>query len=651
VLGRTIRVNRNELTIVGVAPPEFRGTTCGLAYDMWMPITMAQAMGTGRGTLTFRGTRDLTSTIARLKPGVAIAQARAEARALAARLEAMYPDTNRGVGVHVASLREAHSGAQGILRKPLAILMAVCALLLLIVCANVANLLLARAVARQKELAIRLAMGAQRGRLARQLLTETLVLALAGGIAGVILTMWAGQTLVYLLPPNDMPIDLGGSLNLATLGFTLLVAVLATLFSGLAPALLSVRANLNETLQEGGRSGGFGTHSHRLRGLLVVSEVALATVALIGAGLFFRSFRNASSIEPGFDIANVSVSQFYLSSAGYSGPEQRRFCRTLRERLESAPGVLGVTYSDVIPISAAVPSTPWHQLKVDGYLPAPDEQMIVHRATVPPGYFRFMGIRLLEGREFSEADESGKPLVLIVNETFARRYFRGANPIGRSVDIERRRATVVGLAADSKYHNPMEAPIPFFYVPFQQWFGPGLNFAVFLKTAGDPMRALPALRKEALALNQDAVFTTTRLSEAVTWSLYSQKVAATLTSVVGLFCLLLAAVGLYSVMSYAVTQRTQELGIRMALGARPGDVLRLVVWDGLRLVVPGLLAGVAVALAASRAVSGMLILVSPHDPPTFAAAVGFLGLVALAASYLPALRATRVDPMTALRCG
>ncbi|MCW5980995.1 MAG: ABC transporter permease [Bryobacteraceae bacterium] len=649
IVGKTIRLNRHELTIIGVAPPEFHGSTVGVLYDVWMPITMATAMGTGNGTLNYRGTRDLTSTIIRLKPGIMIEQARAEVAALAKRLAAAHPQTNRGVDATVTPIWAGHLGAQGMLLKPLRILMAVSVLLLLIVCANVANLLLARAVSRQREFGIRLALGARRGRLARQMLTETLALAGAGGVVGLVLALWMGQSLISLLPPVDVPLDVGGGLNWPTLGFTALVAGVATLISGVAPALWSARANVNETLKEGGRSGGSGSRSHRLRGLLVTAQVAMATVALIGAGLFVRSFRNASRIHPGFDLNNVSVSQFYLSSAGYTAQEQRQFCRTLRERLETVPGVIGVSYSDVTPLGNVAGSTPWHHIEVDGYVPARDEQMIIHRATVPPGYFDLFGIPLLDGRDFTERDDDQAPMVIIVNETFARRFFHGGNPIGRKMRLGTRAATVVGLARDSKYHTPMEAPLPFFYIPFRQWFAPGLNFSVFIKTAGDPLAVVPALRREALALNQDAVFSTSLFVEAATSSLYPQKVAATLLSVVGGVCLLLAAIGLYSVMSYAVTQRRQELGIRMALGAPPGDLRRLVVRGGLILTLPGLLVALAVALAASRLVAGMLVNVEPFDPLTFLASAVFLSMVAALASYVPAMRASRAAPMKALR--
>jgi len=651
VLGKIIRLNRHELTIIGVAPRGFHGSIAGVVYDVWMPVAMATAMGTGDGTLHYRGTRDEAPTIVRLKPGVTIEQARAEVAALGRRLAAIYPATNRGVDLTVTPLWQGHLGAQGMLLQPLRILMALCLLLLLIVCANVANLLLARAVSRQREFGIRMALGAGRSRVATQLLIETLVLAAGGAVVGVTLVLWMGQSLLLVVPIADVPLDLGGGLNLPTLGFTLLIAVVATLLSGTAPALLIARSGLNETLKEGGRSGGSGSGSHRLRGLLVISEMALAMVALIGAGLFYRSFRNASGIQPGFDRTNISVSQFYLSNAGYSAEEQWDFCRVLRERLESKPGVVGVTYSDVVPMStgSGAGSTPWGLIDVEGYVPASNESMMIHRTNVPPGYFQLLGIRMLEGRDFTERDSAEAPPVIIVNESFANRFFHGRNPIGRKVSSGSRQETVVGLVKDSKYHTPIEGSTPFFYAPFRQGFAPGLNFSIFLKTTGDPLRMTPVLRREALALNQDAVFSTRSLADATTGSLYAQHVAASLLGVVGGISLLLAAIGLYSVMSYAVSQRTQEMGIRMALGAQPGDVLGLVLKEGLRLTVPGLVAGSAVALAAARIVGGMLVNVGASDPLTFVSAAAFLGLVAALASYLPALRATRVEPMAALR--
>lgn len=648
ILGQTIRLNRHDLTIVGVAAPGFHGSLTGVVFDVWAPVMMATAMGTGGGTLSYRGTRDLTSTIARLKPGVTPEQLRGEVAALARRLATIYPDTNRAVEATVTPLWEGHLGVEKLLLKPLRMLMAVSVLLLLIVCANVANLLLSRAFARQKEFGVRLALGASRFRLATQMLTETLLLVAAGGVGGLLLTFWMRRSLLLLLPPIDIPLDLGGEVNLATLGFTMLIVLGTTVVSGLVPALWSLRADLNETLKEGGRSGATESHSHRMQALLVGGEVALAVVALIGAGLFLRSFRNASQIEPGFDTAHMSVSNFYLSYAGYSAAEQRLFCRKLRERMEAEPGVIGVTYTDFVPL-VTTGLSPWHQLEIEGYVPAPEEQMMIHRATAPPGFFNVLGIPIREGRDFTEHDDEKAPLAIIVNETFARHFLHGVNPVGRKLRLEGDPATIVGVVKDIKYHSVTEGPIPYFYLPFRQWFAPGLNFTIVMKTQDDPMRMIPTLRREASALNPDAVFTSNRLTDAARLSLYSQKVAASLLSGIGALCLLLAAMGLYSVMSYAISLRTRELGVRMALGAQTGDVLKMVLWQTLRLTGPGLLVGIPVAFAASRLVGGMLVGVTATDPLTFAEAILCIVAVALLAGYAPGRRATRVDPMTALR--
>lgn len=294
-------------------------------------------------------------------------------------------------------------------------------------------------------------------------------------------------------------------------------------------------------------------------------------------------------------------------------------------------------------------STPLHRLDVEGYVPAPDQQMLIHRATVPPGYFNLLGIRMLEGRDFTERDSEEAPMVIIINQTFADRFFHGRDPIGHKIRCEGNLATVVGWVKDSKYHTPMEGPTPFFYIPFRQWFRPGLNFSVFIKTAGDPLRMTPVLRQEALALNQDAVFSTQLLSDANSRSVAAERAAARLLAAVAAIALLLAAIGLYSVMSYAVSQRTPEMGIRIALGARPGEVFRVVLKEGLRLTAPGLVAGIVISLAAGRMVSGMLVNISASDPRIFAGAAAFLGLVAALACYLPAWRAMRVDPVVALR--
>lgn len=648
IAGRKLVLNRREFIIAGVAPAEFQGGMNGLSFDVWLPLNWAGALGTGGGTLNFRGTRDLTSTFVRLKPGVTLEQAAAEAASFAAQLAHAHPATNRGISVTLSRLHQAQSGAQQLLARPVRVLMAAAFVMLLIVCANVCNMLLARGVSRRKEFGVRLAMGAGAGRLIRQLLAETLLLALMGCAGGVLLSLWMSDALRLLLPPTDFPVTINAPLDFGTLAWSLLLGLLVTLITGLLPALLASRAGLNETLKESGRGGESGGHSHRLRGLLAVSEVALASLAIIGAGLFLKSFRHASTIDPGFETADIITGQFYLSAAGYSGAQQREFCIRLRRTLESQPGVAGVSYSDAVPLSFG--PSPWHQLTVVGHTPAPGENMNIHRSLVPPGYFELLGIPIVEGRGFTGADISSAPKVMIVNQTFARRFF-GAGPVlGRKVIIENREYTIAGVARDAKYHSPAEAAMPYFYIPFAQLFAPGLNFSFFVRTDGDPGIAAAALRREARALNPDAaVYNIMPLVEATGSALYPQKAAASLMSALGGLSLLLAAAGLFSVMSYAVSQRTRELGVRMALGARPFDVLSMVVRRGAALALPGLLLGAAGAAAAARWAQSLLVGVQPGDFAVYAGATLFLAAVAGAACLAPALRASRIDPISALR--
>jgi predicted permease len=649
VIGRTIRVNRQQLTVVGVAPPEFRGTMPGLTFEIWIPVMMGPQLNTmPEWMLRDRQTRSLLG-IARLKPGVSIAQARAEIAALAQQLAAMDPGTNRGISATVLPVWKGHFGAQGLLLGPLEILMAVCGVVLLIVCANVANLLLARTMGRQKEFAMRIALGAGRIRLVRQLLTESLVLAVLGAVAGMPLVMWLGQSLGYLLPASGLPIVLDIRLNGDVLAFTILTCMVACVVSGIAPALHCSRADLNDALKQSGRSGSQAARPQRVRGALVVSEVALALVAIIGTGLFARSFQIARSIHPGFDPHNVLVSHLYLSTAGYSVPDRKLFCQRLRQRLESQPGIAAVSYADYIPLGFDF--GPWEPLQVQGYVPAPSENMQIYRNVVAPGYFQVLGIPLLEGRDFTELDDLNSQPVMIVTEAFVRRFFAGRSAIGRRVHGWGDWFTVVGVVKDSKYHLPNEAPLPYFYVPFRQVYRADLAIAFYVRSAGDPNQALASLRREVQSMDGNVgVFDAMPLEEFITASLFPQKIAAALLSVLGAIALVLAAVGLYSVMAYSVIQRTQEIGIRMALGARPADVLGFVVRQGMGLTLAGLLAGIAFAIAVTRLAAPLLVNVSATDPLIFVAAALFLAAVALVASYVPARRATRIDPNIALRC-
>ncbi len=653
VAGRVERVNGHQLTIVGVVPPEFHGSVGGLTLDVWVPLSQIEEMGaSSKWTGGDRSARYLDLFVRR-RPGVSLGRARAEVQAVAARIAAAYPRNHHGMSATLRPVWQAHSGAQALLLNPLRILMVVACVVLLIACANVANLLLARSVSRQREFGIRIAMGASRARLVRQLMAEAMLLAGGGACIGVLLSSWMGDSLGYLLPATNLPItalgSLGGPLNPSVLGFTVLVCFLTAILSAIVPALYSSRVPVNETLKEGGRSGMSGARSHRARAALVVFEVALAAVALIGAGLFQRSFQNARAVHPGFDSHNVLVARLYLSSAGYSLDQELRFDRSLRLRLENAPGVQQVSYADWVPLWFGNP--PWNSVLVDGYSRDIQDQFRMSQTVVAPGYFDLMKIPVLSGRDFTERDDANSAPVIIVNQAFARRFYKGADPVGRKVQVSGAFHTIVGMVRDSKQINAGEAPYPFFYEPFAHAFGTGDNNFIYIRTAGDPEAARATLRHEIAALDASTgLYDATPLEEYTQASLYPQKVAAMLLTALGLLSLLLAALGLYSVMAYAVTERTHEIGIRMALGAQRASVHAMVARKAISMTAAGLAVGIAVALAVAHLVGSLLVQVSPADPLTFLFAILFLSGVALAASFIPAHRATRVDPMSALRC-
>jgi len=649
IVGKSVRVNRRELTVVGVAPEEFRGTMPGLVFEMWVPVTMGVELAMlDDSTFKNRASRRLYG-IVRLKPGIAIEQARAEAAAFSHNLEAMSPDTNRGVTAAVLPVWEFHSAAPELLMRPLRILMAISVLVLFIVCANVANLLLARSIARRKEISIRLALGAGWWQLLRQLLTETLLLAGAGAIGGLWLARWMENMLPAMIPRVAITVAAGAQLNGRILLFTILICAGATLLSGAAPALLWLRTDVNETLREGGRTGSPSAQSHRIRDLMVVAEVALATVALVGSGLFLRSFHNARGIYPGFDKNNVLLAQFYLGGTGFSTRDMQDFFLRLAARLRSAPGVVEVSYADFAPLGTS--GGPYSEVGPEGYVAGKGESMEVNRDLVAPHYFDLLKIPLVEGRDFRDSDDRSAPPVMIVNQTFVRRYFNGGGAVGRRVRYRGQWFTVVGLARDSKYFNVAEEPRAHFFAPFRQISGNDTRVHFFVRVAGDPDAFTATLRREVAAVDPNAgAFAAMPLTEWTQVTMLPQRVAASLLAAMGLISLALAAVGLYSVMAYAVSQRTQEFGVRMALGARPSDVLRDVLLRGMKLTVAGLAAGIAGAFAVTRLVSSMLVNVGAADPVTFGGVAVFLALVALAASYVPARRATKVDPMVALRC-
>jgi predicted permease len=661
IIGRTIRVNQHELTVVGIAPGDFHGSLAALAYDLWVPYMQQPVLnGVGEWMLRDRQNRNMLG-IARLKAGVTMEQASSELRALAARMSVADADTNQGMSATLLPLNQSPHGPQGLLGGPLRILLGVCVLLLGIVCVNVANLQLARATAREREFGTRLALGANRRRLVEQLLTESLLLTAAGAVLGLAATPWLSHILQALMPPGQLSLSLPAALNLRIALFTAGLCLLVTLAAGIAPALVSARGDLHAKVIEGGRSGVAGRRRHTLRSALVAAEVALALVALVCATLLTRTFVATSRIDPGFDPNHVLLSQFYLTSNGYSLAQRIEFCRRLDEEMRATPGVTRVAYSDGVPLGFE-PSW-WEDLRIEGYVPSPGENMKIFRNVISPGYLDALRIPIVEGRNFTEQDDErdSSPLVMIVNQAFANRFLAGRSPIGRRVHGWGDWFRIVGVVRDSKYHYLGEAPVPYIYVPFRQVFRADMNLAFYVRVQGDPMLALPALRAAVRRIDPGVtVFDPVALKEFIGASLYPQRMAATVMVVLGALSVLLAAVGLYSMMAWSVVQRTQEIGIRMALGAPRGKVLGMVVSQGMRLMCFGLAVGILLAFVAMRGIArisytnsamggGVGLLGNAGDPLVFVGAVVFLSAIALVAVWLPARRAASVDPMQALR--
>ena len=648
VIGASLRINGTPFTIIGVAPEGFHGTRSGLDYEMWIPITMyGQLTHTGNWMLRDRNTRNFMM-MARLAPGATMEQARGKVQALANRMAVADADSNQGIGATVLPVWQSHFGPQAILLTPITILMGASSVVLLIVCANLANLLLARATGRLKEFSVRLAMGARPIRLIQQLLTETLLMAVGGAVCGLMLANLLGGALRWLLPGVARPAMLQPPLDGQVLAFTTALAFGVAILAGLAPALHASRANVNEMLKEGGRSGSSGAHSHRLRGLLVVSEVALAVVALVGAGLFLRSFQTARSMDPGFKPEGVALARFDFSTAGYDARQTDSFCRRLREQLERQPGVTAVSYDDSAPLGFSGGN--WETLEVEGYVPGANENMKIYRDLASPGYFETLKIALVEGRDFDLRDDATSLKVMIVNQEFVRRFLANRSVIGRKVHGWGEWFTIVGVAKDSKYHRVTEGPQPYFYIPIRQIFRPEYGLTFDVRTSGSVNEAIAALRREATAIDPAlTIFDAEPMTEYVAASLFGAKIAASLLSVLSGLGLLLAAIGLYSVMAYSVAQRTGEIGIRVTLGAQPRDIMRLVIRQGIAFAAAGLVMGSLAAAALARVVAAMLVGVGPADPLVYAAATGFTVLVALASAAIPAWRALRVDPAAALR--
>ncbi|MGB0036206.1 MAG: ABC transporter permease [Candidatus Acidiferrales bacterium] len=644
VVGRTVRINGHPFTVIGVMPRNFYGTIVGINAEYFVPMMMQPQV------LPWEDIEERYPTfvhiMGRLKPGVTKAQAQAELSTLAVDFQKEFPNSEKGVGIFVAPVWEAHYGVQDFLRSVLGFLMIVAVFVVLIACVNVANLLLARATSREREIAIRGAMGASRGRLVRQLLAESLLLALAGGVGGIFLAVWGTNLLTFFLPPVHLPIGMDLRVDAPVLAFTLLLSLTTGITFGLAPAWRASRTDLNQSLKEGGRSSGASAGSHRLRDLLVVSEMVLATVLLVGAGLLLRSLRNAETVGPGFNSNHVALAAFDLRTKGYSGEQAASFYDRLLERLRAYPGIESASLERYVPLWFTGRS--YSTTRVENYTPGPNEDMGIDLNVVGPEYFKVTQIPLISGRDFSEQDRPGAPKVVIVNQTMANRFWPGQDASGHRVHIYSDWRTIVGVARDIKYHRMNEPPESFIYLPELQVEGTDAN--ILVRSQLPTATVISAVRAAVLSLDSKVQpVETDDLAGLLHVSLFANRIAATIAAVLGALGMLLAALGIYGVLSYNVNQRFREIGIRIALGAQRAHVLRLVVGQGLRLAVFGAAVGIAAALVVTRGMSSLLFGVSSSDPATFAAVALLVTLVAGFAAYLPARRATRVDPMVALR--
>jgi putative ABC transport system permease protein len=640
IIGTQLTLNNQSFTVVGITPANFQ---YGAEADVTVPI------GLQAERFRLRGRDPGVSVVARLKPGVSQQQAETELNLIAARLERQYPESNTGRRVLLTPLHESFVGD---VRQPLLILLGSVGLVLLIACANVANLLLVRASARRKEMVVRVALGAGRVRIIRQLLTESVLLAALGAALGILLAFW-GTSLIISQAPDGIPRLHEARVDAPVLVFTLAVSLLTGLLFGLAPALQASRPNLTEGLKEGER--GSSGRRQRLRGVLVVCEVALTLALLVGAGLLIQSFRRVLQVDPGFEARNLLTMQ--LSVNNPDGHQVATFFERLQRDVRSLPGVRSVAVSNGLPLGVA--NQP--PFIVEGRpRPEPGNEPVGIRYTVSPDYFPTLGIELLKGRLFAAQDAPGTPPVVIIDEALARQYFPGEDPLGKRIrqalpdapDLE-----IVGVVRHVEHESlDGQAPArPQFYLNFQQTPAERLPTQVrrinlLVRTEVDPSSLAPAVRGRVAALNKDqTVFNVRTMEQIVAQSVAPRRFSMLLLTVFAAVALVLAGVGIYGMMSYAVAQRTREIGVRMALGAQVSDVLKLVIRQGMKLVLVGVALGLIASVALTQTIKSLLFGVSATDPATFAAIAVLLALVALLACFVPARRATHVNPMIALR--
>src|SRR6266540_108251 len=645
VMGKTVIINGRNFTIIGVAPQGFYGSEIIYRPEIWFP-SMMQAQIDGWSELETRGSPTFFAQ-GRLKPGVTMSQAEAELKTIAAQLAREFPNDNEGMTVTLSPAGLFGAWMRGPIIGFAGVLMAVVGLVLLLACTNLANLLLAHATERRKEIAIRLAIGAGRWRLVRQLLTESVALAALGGAFGLALAYWLVDAVMAFKPPLDIPLTTELHLDARVLLFTIAVSLLTGVVFGLLPALQATKPELVPALKDETSIGGY--RRSWLRSGLVVMQVALSLVLLICAGLVLRGLQNAQRLSPGMVAQGAVEMSFDLGLQGYDGPRIQQFKQQILARARVLPGVQAVGLTDFVPLSMNMNN---NAVYIEGQ-PAPQGANVplamTSRAT--PGFLAALGTQLLQGRDFTEQETEAKQRVAVVNETFARRFWLGQSPLGKRFSFEGAAGPwieIVGLMQDGKYFSLSEEAQSFVYVNLRPDSGSFLTLVA--RTAGDPQALIAALRREFQQLDANLpVYNVKTLTEHMAVPLFPGRVAATLLGSFGLLALLLAAIGIFGVMSYAVTQRTREIGIRMALGANAAGIFRLVVGHGLTLTAIGLGIGLAVAVAGTRLLATLLFGVSATDPLTFAVIALLLALVALLACWIPARRATKVDPMEALR--
>ncbi|MBZ5537852.1 MAG: ABC transporter permease [Acidobacteriia bacterium] len=652
IVGQTLEINQHPYTIVGVTPAVFQGSQTGVRTEIWLPVMM-EAQVNPQGDLLHDHHYFWLLAFGRLKPGVALTQAQEEMTLRLKREAKNYPEEHKGHdSVTVYPLWRNPYGMNYFLATLLPILMSIAGLVLLLACANVANLVLVRAVGRRREIAIRMSLGASRWRLVRQLLVESLMVAMAGGAVALLITVWTAGTLMKFVSDGGdggggFPISLIVRVDRTVLLATLAISALTALIFGILPALRASSEAPVTVLKEDTGSASGSLRKARLASGLVVAQVSLSLLLLICAGLLIRSFRSAQQIDPGFNPHNVLNASYDLFTAGYSEASGAEFNRQLVAKVEALPGMESVALADHVPLEFDHGST---SVKPEGYVPQADELMETQEAIITPNYFRTLQIPLVKGRDFTLEDTKSSQRAVIVNEAFANRYWPNQEALGKQLnsDLTHEWFTVVGVARDSKMTSLNEKPTPFVFLPLYQVYRPTVT--LLARTTGDPLILDKTVEKTIHDLNADlVVFDVGSLESGEQIASFPQRLAGTFVGAFGLLALVLAAVGIYGVTAYTTRQRTHEIGIRMALGANKDNILRLVLRHGVRLTFVGVGLGLAGSFALTRYLSSLLLGVTSTDALTFSLVAVLLCAVALFASFIPARRAMRVDPVVALR--